>query len=82
MSSTNLQVATVDLINNFQVTGKQMCKQVDWPALQSLRKDGVIGVGAGTHTDVPGLDTIKKLIHIYILYVIIHNIMKMILELE
>lgn len=60
MCSTNLQVATVDLIDNFQVTGQQMSKQVDWPTLQSFRKDGVIGVGTGTHTDIPGLNTGKR----------------------
>lgn len=57
MCSTNLQVAAVDLIDYFQVTGQQMSKQVNWPALQSLRKDSVIGVGTGADTDVPGLNT-------------------------
>lgn len=60
MCCTNLQVATVDLIDNFQVTGQQMSKQVDWPALQSFRKDCVIGVGTCMHTDVPGLNKSKK----------------------
>lgn len=55
MCSTDLQVATVDLIDNFQVAREQMSKQVDWPALQSFRKDGVVCVGTGAYTDVPGL---------------------------
>ena len=59
MCSTDLQVATVDLIDNFQMTGQQMSKQLDWPALQSFRKDGVVGVGTGAHADVPGLNTSK-----------------------
>lgn len=60
MCSTSLQMATVDLIDNFQVTGQQMSKQFDWPSLQSFREDGVIGVGTRAHTDVPGLDTSKS----------------------
>ena len=60
MCNTNLQVAAVDLIDNFQVTGQQMSKQVDGPTLQSFRKDGVVGVGTGVHTDVPGLNTGKR----------------------
>lgn len=63
VGNTNLQVAAVDLIDNFQVTGQQMSKQVDWPALQSLGKDCVVGVGAGANTDVPGLDTSEKYRH-------------------
>lgn len=50
-------MATIDLVDNFQVTRKQMSKQVDWPSLQSLRKHSVVGVGARAHADVPGLDT-------------------------
>ena len=64
MCSTNLQVATVDLIDNFQVTGKQMSKQIDWPALQGFRKDSVIGVGAGLYADIPGLENSRKYIQI------------------
>ena len=60
MCRTNLQVATVDLIDNFQVTWQQMSKQVDRPALQSFRKNSVIGVGTGFHTDIPGLNTSKR----------------------
>lgn len=55
MCRTNLQVAAVDLIDYFQMTGQQMSKQFDWPALQSFRENRVIGVGTGSHTDVPGL---------------------------
>lgn len=54
--STNLQVASVDLKDDFQVTGQQMGKQVYWPALQSFRKDCVVGVGTGPNTYVPGLN--------------------------
>lgn len=60
MWSTDLQVATVDLIDDLQVTRQQLGKQVDWPALQSFRKDGVIGVGTRAHTDVPGLNTSER----------------------
>lgn len=60
MWRTDLQVAPVDLVDNFQVTGQQMSKQLDWPALQSFREDCVIGVSAGAHTDVPGLHNNKE----------------------
>lgn len=52
---THLQMATIDLIDDFQVARQQMSEQVDWPSLQSLWKDGVVGVGTRAHTDVPGL---------------------------
>lgn len=55
MSCTHLQMATVDFIDNFQVPGQQMSKQVHRPAFQSFRKDCVISVSTCTHTDVPGL---------------------------
>lgn len=32
-----------------------MSEQVDWPSLQSLGKDGVVGVGTRAHADVPSL---------------------------
>lgn len=32
-----------------------MSEQVDRPSLQSLGKDGVVGVGARAHADVPSL---------------------------
>lgn len=60
MCSTDLQVAAVDLVDDFQVTGQQMSKQVNRPALQSLRKDRVIGVGTGADTDVPGLKSSRR----------------------
>lgn len=52
-----LQVSPVDLIDDVQVTRQQGFEEVDGPALQGLGQDGVIGVGAGTHHNVPGLDT-------------------------
>lgn len=52
---THLQMATIDLIDNFQVARQQMSEQVDWPSLQSLGKDGVVGVGTRAHADVPSL---------------------------
>lgn len=67
MCCTHLQVATVDLIHNFKVTRQQMSKEVNWPALQSFRKNGVIGVGTGAHTNVPGLNTSRRqYAHVYI----------------
>lgn len=43
-----------------------MSKQVNWPALQSLREDSVIGVGTGADTDVPGLnDSGRRHINMY-----------------
>lgn len=48
-------MATIDLIDDFQVTRQQMSEQVDGPSLQSLGKDGVVGVCARAHADVPSL---------------------------
>lgn len=62
MCSSDLQMATVDLIDNFQVARQQMVKQVDWPSLQSFRKHRVVGVGTRAQADVPGLDTSKETI--------------------
>lgn len=47
----------VDLVDDLQVARQQVLEEVDGPALQSLRQDGVVGVGAGTNHNVPGLDT-------------------------
>lgn len=55
MCKTDLKMATIDLVDNFQVTRKQMSKEVDGPSLQSFREDGVVGVGTSAHADVPGL---------------------------
>lgn len=60
MCSTDLQVATVDLIDNFKVARQQMSEQVDWPALQSFGEDSVIGVGTGAYADVPGLNASRR----------------------
>lgn len=50
----------VDLVDNVQVTRQQIFEEVDRPALQGFRQDGVIGVGTGTDHDVPGLDKQDK----------------------
>lgn len=47
----------VDLIDDVQVTRQKVFKKVDWPAFQSLRQYGVVGVGTGTDHNVPGLGT-------------------------
>lgn len=65
MCNVYLQMAAVDLKDDFQVTRQQMSKQVDWPSLQSFRKDSVIGVGTCAHTNVPGLDTSKIFKYFY-----------------
>lgn len=52
-----LQVPPVDLIDDLQVTRQQVLEEVDGPALQGFRQDGVVGVGTGTNHNVPGLDT-------------------------
>lgn len=49
-------MATIDLVDNFQVPRKQMSKQVNRPSLQSFWKDGVVSVGTSADADVPGLD--------------------------
>lgn len=50
----------VNLVDDVQVTRQQVFEEVDRPALQGLRQDGVIGVGTGTDHDVPGLDKQDK----------------------
>lgn len=60
-------MATIDLVDDFQVPRKQMSEQVDRPSLQSFRKDGVVGVGTSANTDVPGLDT-SRLKHESMIY--------------
>lgn len=50
-------MSPVDLIDDVQVTRQQGFEEVNGPALQGLGQDGVIGVGAGTHHNVPGLET-------------------------
>lgn len=52
-----LQVPPVDLVDDLQVPGQQVLEEVDGPALQSLRQNGVVGVGTGTNHNVPGLQT-------------------------
>jgi hypothetical protein len=56
---TYLQEATIDLEDDLQVTGQQVLEQVNGPALQGLRQHGVVCVGTGTDTHVPGLETQK-----------------------
>lgn len=46
----------VDLIDDVEMTRQQVFEEVNGPALQGLRQDGVIGVGTGANHDVPGLD--------------------------
>lgn len=52
-----LQVPPVDLVDDVQVTRQQVLEEVDGPALQGFRQDGVVGVGTGLNHDVPGLNT-------------------------
>lgn len=56
-AASYLQVPPVDLVDDLQVTRQQVLEEVDGPALQGFRQDGVVGVGTGTDHDVPGLDT-------------------------
>lgn len=52
-----LKVPLVYLIDDVQMTREQGFEEVNRPALQCLRQDGVIGVRTGTHHNVPGLET-------------------------
>ena len=45
----------VDLVHNLIYSGKQSGEQVNGPFLQSLRHDGMVGVGAGLRGHFPGL---------------------------
>lgn len=55
----NLQVPPVDLVDDLQVARQEILEEVNRPALQSFRQDGVVGVGTGTSDNVPGLRTHK-----------------------
>ena len=44
----------VDLTDNLIMTGQQAFKESKRPFFQSLRKQGVIGIGKGLAGDVPG----------------------------
>lgn len=52
-----LHMPPVDLVDDLQVARKQVLEEVDGPALQGFRQNGVVGVGTGTNRDVPSLDT-------------------------
>ena len=48
----------VDEIDDLQVPGQDATNHLSGPALQGLRKNGVIGVGAAPCSDVPGLEKV------------------------
>src|SRR5215472_6551328 len=48
-----IEKASVDLVDDLQVTGKELTDQVDWPFLEGLRKERVVGVSKGVAGDVP-----------------------------
>ena len=50
-----VEKAPIDLVDDLQVPRNQHLEQLDWPALQSLRKQRVIGVRQRAQGDVPGL---------------------------
>ena len=50
----DLQVACVDLVDDLEVSGEDPLNHGDWPSLQSLRQEGVVGVGKGPLADSPG----------------------------
>ena len=52
----------VDLLHDLVDSGKKPRKQVDGPFLQSLRHDGMVGIGAGSGGDVPCLLPAKMII--------------------
>jgi len=56
-----LHEVVVDEVDDLQMSGQNLLKHVSWPAFQSLWKDGVIGVGAATGSDVPGLERTGRL---------------------
>src|SRR5215469_15194019 len=48
-----IEKASVDLVDDLEVTGKELADQVDWPFLEGLRKECVVGVSKGVAGDVP-----------------------------
>lgn len=58
-----VQVSLVDLVDDEKMSRQQLLEQEDRPALQRLRENRVVGVGAGLTGDVPRLDTHTHLQH-------------------
>lgn len=50
-------MSLVDLVDDEKMSRQQLLEQKDGPALQCLRENRVVGVGAGLTGDVPRLDT-------------------------
>lgn len=50
-----LQMAEVDFVDNLQVARKNGLQHADWPSFKSFRQNGVVGVRAGAHSNVPSL---------------------------
>jgi len=59
-----LQMSPIDLVDDLQVSRKQVLEQIDRPALQCLRQDSVVGVGTGANHNVPGLNTERISLHL------------------
>lgn len=55
-----VQVSLVDLVDDEKMSRQQLLEQKDGPALQRLRENRVVGVGAGLTGDVPRLDTYTR----------------------
>ena len=50
-----VQKAPVDFVDNFQMTGQDPGKQGQRPFFEGFRQQGVIGIAAGLHRNMPGL---------------------------
>src|SRR5215470_5310993 len=49
------EVACIDRVDDLQVPRQDALEQRDWPALQRLRQQSVIGIGNGCDSDPPRL---------------------------
>lgn len=56
-----LEEEQVDVVDELEVAGQEMLEQGDGPLLESLGKDGVVGVTESVSDDAPGLIPIKAL---------------------
>ena len=50
-----VEEAAIDLVNNFEMARQKQREQLDGPLLQSLGKQGMIGVCEGAIGEIPGL---------------------------
>lgn len=54
-----IEKSTIDLVDDLQMPGDEQLEQLNWPALQGLGKQCVVGVSQRAQRQVPGLSPRK-----------------------